>query len=747
MVASLRSALLRLHWQLLLSTLLLLLILLHVLGGRFENATLARLEWQLYDARMALTLAHGQDNRIVIVDIDERSLAELGRWPWSRDKLARLVDRLFDQYRIAVLGFDIVFAEPDTSSGLPVLRQLAQQQLSGSAEFRHALAGLTPQLDYDRLFAASLGKRPTVLGYYFNRDNDNHYGVLPKPVLPAAELLDGGESLGEEIGYGANLAPFMQGAAAAGHFVPRPDDDGVTRRVQMLARYQGQLYEPLSLALVRAYLDFPPLRPVYPAGVKRGDGYASLERVQLGPLSIPVDAGGNALIPFRGKAYSFPYISATDVFSGKAAAEQLHGRIVLLGTSAPGLKDLRVTPVQSVYPGVEIHANLIAGMLDQTIPQRPAYLLAVELLLLLAAGAALTWILLNSGPLVASLATLTITVASVGFNLLLWGRWNVALPLASTLLLIGGLYSINMTWGYFFETRRKRQMASLFGRYAPPELVERMSADPEKYTMEGQSRELTVLFSDVRGFTSLSENMEPKALARLMNEFLTALTQVIRERYLGTIDKYMGDCVMAFWGAPFDEPRHARQAVLAALEMQQAIAALNPGLQQQGWPALQIGIGINTGRVTVGDMGSSFRKAYTVMGDAVNLASRLEGITKYYGVGIVVGESTQRAVPDVLFRELDRVRVKGKQQSIAIYQPLALAQVVLPAQQAATEQFHRALQAYRQQRWDEAEAMLNELQASFPQDQLYQLYQQRILHYRQHPPAADWDGVHEFDNK
>lgn len=741
------SGKLRFHWQLALSVALLLILMLHALGGRFEIPWLTSLEWKLYDTRMALTMTQGEDNRIAIVDIDERSLAELGRWPWGRDKLAQLVDRLFQDYQIAVLGFDIVFAEPDTSSGLAVLQQLGQKELAGDARFRQLLPALANNLDFDARFAKSLQQRPTVLGYYFSHDNDNRYGQLPAPVLPASTLRDAGDALGEETGFGANLPLFMQHAASAGHFVPTPDSDGVTRRVQMLLRYQGQLYEPLSLALVRAYLDFPPVQAVYPPDSRQDDAYRAFERLQVGPLSIPVDAAGNALVPYRGPAYSFPYFPAVDVLRGKVAAEQLQGRIVLLGTSAPGLKDLRVTPVQSVYPGVEIHANLIAGMLDQTILNRPAYLLALEWLLLLLAGALLTWVLLNFGPLVSSLTALLVLLSLVGLNLWMWQRWHFVLPLASSVALIVGLYTLNMIWGYFFENRRKRQMASLFGRYAPPELVEKMSADPEKYTMDGQSRELTILFSDVRGFTSMSESMEPKILTRLMNEFLTALTQVIREQYLGTIDKYMGDCIMAFWGAPFDQPQHPRQAVLAALDMQRAIAELNPRLQQQGLPALQIGIGINTGRVTVGDMGSSFRKAYTVMGDAVNLASRLEGITKYYGVGIVVGESTQRAVPDVLFRELDRVRVKGKQQSIAIYQPLALAQVVLPAQQAATEQFHRALQAYRQQRWDEAEAMLNELQASFPQDQLYQLYQQRILHYRQHPPAADWDGVHEFDNK
>lgn len=738
---------LRFHWQLALSVALLLVLLLHALGGRFEIPLLTSLEAKLYDMRMALSMAPGQDDRIVIVDIDERSLAELGRWPWSRDKLAQLVDRLFQDYQVAVLGFDIVFAEPDTSSGLPVLQQLAQKELAGDTQLQLVLPGLAERLDFDARFARSLHQRPVVLGYYFSHDNDNRYGMLPRPVLPASALRDAGEALGEETGYGANVALLMQHAASAGHFVPSPDSDGVTRRVQMLLRHQAQLYEPLSLAVVRAFLDFPPIEVVYPSQSRADDAYRSFERLQVGPLSIPVDAGGNALVPYRGRAFSFPYFPAVDVLQGKIAPELLQGRIVLIGTSAPGLKDLRVTPLQSVYPGVEIHANLIAGMLDQTILNRPAYLLALEWLLLLLAGAMLTWVLLNFGPLVSSLTTLMVLLLLVGLNLWMWQRWHYVLPLASTVVLVLGLYILNMTWGYFFESRRKRQMASLFGRYAPPELVAKMSADPEKYTMEGQSRELTILFSDVRGFTALSESMEPKLLTRLMNEFLTALTQVIREQYLGTIDKYMGDCVMAFWGAPFDQPQHARQAVLAALDMQRAIAQLNPRLQQQGFPPLQIGIGINTGRVTVGDMGSTFRKAYTVMGDAVNLASRLEGITKYYGVGIVVGESTRQAVPDVLFRELDRVRVKGKQQAIAIYQPLALAQAVSPAQQAAVAQFDRALQAYRQQSWEQAQLLLDELQAQYPEDQLYQLYRQRVSHYRQHPPPADWDGVHEFDNK
>lgn len=746
MSVSFRSRL-KLHWQLLLSVALLCVLMLHTLGGRFELNLLSRLEWMLYDTRMVLTMPQTVDSRIVIVDIDERSLAELGRWPWSRDRLARLVDRLFDQYKIGVLGFDIVFAEPDTSSGLPVLQQLARKDLAAVPEFGRMLPALSGKLDYDRQFADSLARRPTVLGYYFNRDNDNHYGALPKPVLPADALLDGGDALGEELGFGANLSPLMQSAASAGHFVPRPDLDGVTRRVQMLARYQGQLYEPLSLALVRAFLDFPPLIPVYPPEAGKNGGYASVERLQVGPLSIPLDAGGNALVPYRGRAYSFPYLSAVDVLNGKAPAEQLQGRIVLLGTSAPGLKDLRVTPVQSVFPGVEIHANLIAGILDQSIPHRPAYLLAVELLLLLLVGALLTWILLNNGPLVGSLSTLGILAVVVGLNLLLWSKWSVALPLGTAVALIAGLYAINMTWGYFFETRRKRQMASLFGRYAPPELVERMSADPEKYTMEGQSRELTVMFSDVRGFTSLSENLDPKSLTRLMNEFLTALTQVIREQYLGTIDKYMGDCVMAFWGAPFDEPRHARQAVLAALAMQQAIDRLNPQLQQQGWPPLQIGIGINTGRMTVGDMGSRFRKAYTVMGDAVNLASRLEGITKHYGVGIVVGEATRDLVEDVLFRELDCVRVKGKQEAIHIFQPIGPKDGCDPERLQRLDAFHRALSAYRARRWDEAEKLLHELHAADAEDRLYQLYLERISVFRGTPPPADWHGVHEFDSK
>jgi adenylate cyclase len=417
-----------------------------------------------------------------------------------------------------------------------------------------------------------------------------------------------------------------------------------------------------------------------------------------------------------------------------------------VGTTAPGLFDLRATPVASVYPGVEIHANLIAGMLDGDIKQRPPYVLGAEVILLLVSGLAMAIILPLVSPLRATLITALVLVSAFATNVWVWDSGNLVLPLASGLLMIAILFALNMSYGFFVETRAKRQITGRFGQYVPPELVDEMAQHPEAFSMEGASREMTVLFTDVRGFTTISEGLDPKELSQLMNDFLTPLTRVIHSRR-GTIDKYMGDCIMAFWGAPLDDPDHAMNAVLAGLEMQKVLEGLAPEFKARGWPEIRIGVGVNTGRMSVGNMGSEIRVAYTVMGDAVNLASRLEGVTKQYGVGMIVGENTRACLKDMVFRELDRVRVKGKDEPVTIYEPLGQSGDVDSAVLNELKLWGQALRLYRARDWDMAELQLINLQKANPGRVVYQLYIDRIAHYRANPPGDDWDGAFRFETK
>lgn len=739
---------LRKYWLQLLLSFAVLFFFEGYAAGLWRPRLIDQIDQWLYDARVVATMPATLDPRVVIVDLDEKSLAEVGRWPWKRSVVAELVDKLSGQYKVAALGFDIVFAEKDDSSGLPELRRLASNQLKDDAAFQQQLASLSQSLDYDQLFANSLKGRPAVLGYYFNFDaKAAQSGVLPKPVLPAGMFKGRNVAPIAADGYGANLAVLMQQATSAGHFNPLPDADGVTRRLAVLVEHDGKYYESLSLAMVRAYLNFPPIEPQY-ASDSWLKSYHPLEALKVGPLYIPVDESIRTLVPYRGARNSFRYISATDVLHGRANFNDLAGRMVLIGTTAPGLLDLRVTPVDAVYPGVEIHANLITSMLTNTLPAQPDYLTGAEIVLLLLVGCGLTFALVRLNPIPSTLLALGLGVALTLGDFALWKYYRLAMPLASTLLSISLLYGVAMAYGYFFVSRNKKQMANLFGQYLPPELVAKMSEEPEKYSMEGQSRELTVLFSDVRSFTSISESMDPRELTRFMNEFLTTLSDVIRRQYLGTIDKYMGDCVMAFWGAPIYDPDHAVNAVRAGLAMQQAMHDMAPIMREKGWPEIRIGVGVNTGRMTVGDMGSQIRKAYTVMGDAVNLASRLEGITKQYGVGMIVGEQTRNAVKgQILFRELDRVRVKGKDEPVTIYEPIADLKAADKAQKGEVEVFHTALKHYREQNWDMAEMQLINLQTRHPDTRLYLVYLERIRQFRKSPPPDAWDGVYDFETK
>jgi adenylate cyclase len=722
-------------------------------AGRFYQIPLVSvLDAFIYDTRLRLTMPGGVDDRIVILDIDEKSLAEGGRWPWSRDKMAGLVDRLFDHYGIAVLGFDVVFAEPDDSSGLRSLEALGRKELKDDPGYQNTLKGLRTSLDYDRRFAESMAKRPVVLGYYFtNLAGALTSGQLPQPVLPPGTFKGRNLALTTWTGYGANLPEYQANAATAGHFVPLVDFDGISRRVPMLVEYQGAYYESLSLAMVRLLLGMPKLTPGYAEeGAMSSRHYAGLEWLEMttarGTVRIPVDEAAASLIPYRGAQGSFRYLPIADALHGRLPVEALKGKIVIVGTTTPGLMDLRATPVATTYPGVEIHANLVAGILDGNIKLKPAYVLGAEVLMISLCGLILALLLPLFSPLKATLLAVGALVVVGGFNFWLWSSGGLLLPLASTILMILALYALSMSWGYFVESRSKRQFTELFGQYVPPELVDEMARDPERYSMEGRNQELTVLFSDVRSFTTISEGLDPKELAQLMNEYLGAMTAVVRDNR-GTLDKYIGDAIMAFWGAPVADAEHARHAVQTALDMQRELRRLDEPFKARGWPMLHIGVGINTGTMTVGDMGSPVRKAYTVMGDAVNLGSRLEGITKQYGVGIIVGEATRALVKDAVFRELDRVRVKGKDEPVAIFEPLGFAGDVGKTELEALKLWQQALRLYRAQEWDQADVQIYNLSRQAPDCYLYQLYAKRIAYYRQNPPGDGWDGVTTFETK
>jgi adenylate cyclase len=695
-------------------------ILLAHVSGWMPIAFLKQMELDSYDARLNVLMPGGLDTRVVIVDIDEKSLNEQGRWPWGRDKLASLVDKLFVDYQISTLGFDVVFAEKDESSGYKALRRLQQTHFRDNPAFTQALAEIKDDLDYDQRFANSLQGKNVVLGYYFSNNALEKSGMLPAPNLAKSALSGKPIRAPQFAGFGANLGLIQQHAKAAGHFNPIVDTDGMSRKISMLSQYQEGYYESLSLAVARVALGDSTITPGFAQrGVSKS--YAGLEWLTIGKHRVPVDSEVAALIPYRGPQGSFVYVSATDVLNGKISPNLLKHKIVLVGTTAAGLMDLRATPVQNVYAGVEIHANMIAGILDGNIKHKPAYTQGLEFVLLLAIGLLWIFLLPKLNPLKASVLTLALLLGLVILNLLIWQYADLVLPLATSLMLVLLLFVSNMSYGFFVESRGKRHLTKLFGQYIPPELVSEMAESDEQLNLTGESREMTVLFSDVRGFTTIAESMQPHDLTQLMNQFLSAMTLAIQENR-GTIDKYMGDAVMAFWGAPLHDTQHASHAIAAAMAMQKALDDVNKTFKQYGWPSLEIGVGISTGLMTVGNMGSNFRMAYTVMGDAVNLGARLEGLTKEYGVPIVVSAATKAKAPEYLYQELDTVRVKGKDIPVTFFAPVCLLSEAKQTLKDEIALHHVALKYYYQQQWDLAELQWLNLQQQHGQKSLYTKY-------------------------
>jgi adenylate cyclase len=727
-------------------------------SGDLRLDAVDRLDTFIAGLRMRLT-SPVHDPRIVIVDIDEKSIAKVGRFPWNRKEVARLSSQLTDHYEVAAAGFDVVFAEADESSGYGVLADLARTRLKDVPGFVQRVGDLRDALDYDGLFAKAMQGRPVVLGYTYA--DIERKGKLPKPAFDV-ERLNGREvpALGSR-GYVANLGRLQDAAAGGGVFTASLDPDGILRHAALLVRIGDGYYPTLSLATAAAALSARAISPHFETTVDR---LSTSERANAAPESLDMYIGTEAkplvirvgenisnAIEFRGpggpKGGAFTYVSASDVMDGTVKKEVLAGTIALVGTTVPGLNDLRPTPVNPEYPGVEVHANMIKSILDGSFKYRPEMADGADAVIVVVSGFALALALAVLAPLPSVALTLAVAGAVCGLNYYAYESLDWTLRLGMALSLIALLFVLNLAWGYFFEFRKGRALVSRFGEYVAPELVAKMAENPEAYNMDGESRELSVMFVDVRGFTTISEGLSPKELREYINLYLTAMSEDIRSSHQGTLDKYIGDAVMAFWGAPVAFPDHASRAVATSLLMQASSARLNGDFQKRGWPELKIGIGVNTGTMHVGDMGSAIRRAYTVMGDAVNLGARLEGITKVYGVGIAVGAATRLAAPEFAYRELDLVRVKGKNEPVAIFEPLGkpadLSREVLDE----LRQWDEALGLVRARQWMDAQRRIERLRETHPLRGLYALYLERIAAWRAQPPGEGWDGVTSFESK
>ena len=704
--------------------------LLALLGGWHAVVTplapLKRLEWLSDDLRTralaGVTTTHPD---VVIVDIDDASLRDVGRWPWGRDKLAMLSTELLVRQHVAALGFDLVFAEPD-DGGLAAFKSLAANEPALNARW----PDWQRRLDRDTPFAQVLAGHPVVLGWYLNSEGKgSRAGILPSSVA----LVPGGAptpALPLWTGYAANLPTLAKSAPPAGFFNALPDDDGVVRSVAAVARVDHALYESLAVAMWRQATGGPTMTVDWreASGSQRGLELAAL-RFRVGTSArerqILPDERGALRVPYRGRGGpvggSFQYISASEVLSGKLQADALAGRLVLVGSSAPGLADLRATPLHPSMPGVEVHAHLLAGLLDGDLPQRPSWAPGYEAALIALTLLAAT-VLAVSLPAPLALAAMALFVA-LQLIATAWAQASsqTVLPLASALILGGLQFTLAIGGNYVREWRRRRSVMELFGTYLPPERVRQVVRQGDANSaITAENRELSILFCDLQGFSGIAERLPPLALRDLLNRYFSEASATVHA-HGGTLDKFIGDAVMAFWGAPLPQPDHAVRAVRAAMALAQGLAPLNQHLAEQQLPPVNYGIGLATGLVCVGDLGSRLRRSYTAIGDAVNLAARLEALTREAGAGLLVADTTRAACADhmsgVVWLEVDVCRVKGREQPVTVFTPLQPADPERAHLEAQVDIWHLALHAAAQQHGEIARAhlaRLNELTVQHP---------------------------------
>ena len=701
------------------------------------------------------------DAAVRIADLDDTTLEKFGQWPWPRTQVAALVQRL-GELGAAAVALDIVFAEPDRTSPsniLPIWQQYAKlgpsagdntTQNGNGAELARLFAGLP---DHDTVLAKAITEIPVVTGFV----------LVPQPTERQATLRAGFAMAGDDprpflpnfAGAVTSLPILQESAAGNGSLNQVPESDGIVRRAPLMLAAGEQIYPTLAIEALRAAFGAKTfiIKASGASGEKAFGAKTGLSSVKVGQFAVPTDANGRIWLHFTATAPERT-LPIWKLFEPDFDPAPIEGSIVFIGTSAAGLKDLRATPLDPAMPGVEVHASIAEQILLGSYINRPDWMGGAEIAYLAVLGLALIVLLPRWGSLIcAAIALVAITggVAAAAQAFLQLGY--LVDPVYPGLVVVM-IYLSSSLIMYLRTETEKRQVRGAFSRYLNPALLQQLADDPTRLKLGGETRNMTILFSDIRGFTGISEQFDAEGLTRFINRFLTPMTNIILERR-GTIDKYMGDCIMAFWNAPLDDPDHAKHAALSALTMEREVAAFNVMLKAESVEAnrqhipVNVGIGLNSGDCCVGNMGSDLRFDYSVLGDDVNLASRLEGQSKNYAVTIVIGENTAAQLPGHALLELDKIQVKGKTRPVRIFTLYGdEAMRADPAFSQPAEKHQRLIEVFRAQKWDEADALIGELRPQFQRmDGFYDLYEERIADYRANPPPTDWDGTYIATSK
>ena len=648
-----------------------------------------------------------KSDSVVIIDIDEKSLKTLGQWPWSRDVLSKILYNLNDA-KVAIIGFDIVFAEEDRTSPHKIFKKLDIQKEN------------LPNFDLE--FAQAIANTPTILGYQFEFA-DKEFILKSAPAIQTI-FIEKNKNIEENFlikakGTILNIPILQDSSYSSGFFNNIPDDSGIIRSVPLIISYDDEIYPSLALEALRIGL-----------GIKRvtiNYDENGVRNLQLGDFIVPTDRYGRLLINFRGKEKSFKYISALDIYNNSFNKEEIENKIALVGTSAAALMDLRATPFESVFPGVEVHANAIDNIISQDFIYRASWMDGANIVIIFILTF-FTFFIIKKIPIwltpIFTISFLFISLYYIYYLMFNTGIiLNILFPIFS--IILSGIISLII--GYFYEIKKKEEIKNKFASKVSKDVMEELLKNIDDNSLKAQNKEVTIFFSDIRGFTNISEKInKPELLIKYLNQYMTPMSEVITKNK-GTIDKYIGDAIMAYWNAPFDIENHADKAVTSAIEQLNELKELNKNLEITNQPLIAIGIGITTGIATVGEIGSIGRSDYTIIGDSVNLGSRIESLCKFYDVSLIISEDTkEKLTKDYTFRYLDYVKVKGKEN------PIKLWEVLVDSNDEIKEElniYHEAIELFTNKKIEEAFILFQELNKNYKSKKIYDIYIQRCENF------------------